>query len=359
MLQFVLSLCLETAKKLINYLMPAVGLIISSTGLFMKQRIGCACITVLIIGTFYLSCGMIDIYAVPEIQKSEKILDIDDSEVVPAMKEKLDQIGNAKKENIPDVGSSVVVTANEQETDDTKTTQSIQSIAKEKVKEKIDEWAPLAEKTEEPSVSVSTRKPQINKKILHNFNLGIYYQKQGDNTKAIEAYENVLKLDPDNAEVHNNLGVIYKEQDDLDKAMEHFQHVVSFNPGMDEAHNNLGLIHYLRGDQRNAVLEYQKALKLNPNNLVSQINLGLVYKAQGLDKKAIDTIENVLSEDSLHPEAHYNLAILYEEMGHMEKALWHYTRFVDNAENDYLTVTEKVTEHIKDLKVISGDVLRE
>ena len=335
MQQFILSLCLKTAKKLMHNLTAVV---------------------VLIIGTFYLSCGMIDIYAVPEIQKSEKILDIDDSEVVPAMKEKLDQIGNAKKENIPDVGSSEVVSTKEEKTNDTKATQS---IAKEKVKEKVNEWVSLAEKTEEPSVSVSTRKPQINEKILHNFNLGIHYQKQGDNTKAIEAYENVLKLDPDNAEVHNNLGVIYKEQDDLDKAMEHFQHVVSFNPGMDEAHNNLGLIHYLRGDQRNAMLEYQKALKLNPNNLVSQINLGLVYKAQGLGKKAIDTIENVLSEDPFHPEAHYNLAILYEEMGHMEKALWHYTRFVDNAENDYLVLTEKVTEHIKDLKVISGDVLRE
>lgn len=335
MLQFILSLFLETAKKLMHNIVLIV---------------------VLIMGAFHLNCSLIDIYAVPEIQESEKILDVDDSEIVPEMKEKLEQLGKEKQEKAHDVDNSEAVPTKEIKTNDTKVTQP---IAKKKIKEKVNEWVPPTEKTEEPTVSVSTRKPQKNKKILHNFNLGIYHQKQGNNTKAIEAYEKVLKLDADNAETHNNLGIIYKEQDDLDKAMEHFQHVVSYNPGMDEAHNNLGLIHYLRDNYRNAVLEYKKALKLNPGNLVSRMNLGLVYKAQGLDKKAIDTIENVLSEDPFHPEAHYNLAILYEELGHLEKALWHYTRFVDNAENDYLALTENVTKHIDDLKVISGDVLRE
>lgn len=299
MLQFILSLCLETAKRLIHNLVPAV---------------------VLIMGAFYLNCGMIDIYAAPEIQGSE------------------------------------VVPTKEKTTNNTKATQS---IAKEKVKEKVNEWAPLTEKTEELSVSVSTRKPQIDKKILHNFNLGIYHQKQGNNTKAIEAYEKVLKLDPDNAEVSNNLGIIYKEQDDLDKAMEHFQHVVSFNPGMDEAHNNLGLIYYLKGNQRGAMSEFRKALELNPDNLMSQINLGLVYKAQGLDRKAIDTLEEVLSIEPFHSEAHYNLAIFYEGLGHLERAAWHYTRFVDNAGASYVNLTRKVSEHIKELKVASGEVLRD
>ncbi len=335
MLQFITSLRLKTAKKLRHNLIA---------------------VTVLIMGAFYLNCGMTDIYAVPEMQELEKILDVDDSEIVPAMKEKLEQIGKEKQEKAPDIGSAEVVPTKEKKIDDAKATQS---IAKEEIKEKVNEWIPLTEKTEEPSVSVSTQKPQINKEILHNFNLGIYHQKQGDNAKAIEAYEEVLKLDPDNAEIHNNLGIIYKEQENLDKAMEHLLHVVSFNPGMDEAHNNLGLIHYLRGDQRKAVLEYQKAIKLNPDNLISQMNLGLVYKAQGLDKKAIDTIETVLSEDPFHPQAHYNLAILYEELGHLEKALWHYTRFVDNAENDYPALKENVTKHINDLKVTSGEVLRE
>jgi hypothetical protein len=66
-----------------------------------------------------------------------------------------------------------------------------------------------------------------------------------------------------------------------------------------------------------------------------------------------------LSEQPFHAEAHYNLAIIYEELGHLERAIWHYTRFVDNAGKGYPDLTERVTRHIKDLKVTSGEVLRE
>jgi tetratricopeptide (TPR) repeat protein len=126
---------------------------------------------------------------------------------------------------------------------------------------------------------------------------------------------------------------------------------------MDEAHNNLGVMHYLRGEPGEAVAEYRKALELNPDNLISQINISLVFKAQGQEQRAIEVLENVLSIEQFHPEAHYNLAILYEKLGHLEKAIWHYTRFTDTAGNNYLTLIGTVSEHIADLKVTSGEVL--
>ncbi|MFQ5685657.1 MAG: tetratricopeptide repeat protein [Candidatus Scalindua sp.] len=214
-------------------------------------------------------------------------------------------------------------------------------------------------KSEIPAASSSTENQSIEKRVVYHFNLGAYYQKQGNITRAVKEYETVLGLDPNNAEALNNLGVIYREQNDLDKAAEHYQLVVSLNPGMEEAHNNLGVIYYLRSNYREAGLEFRKALEINPDNLKSVINIGLVYKTQGLIKKAIETLEGVLTEDNFQPEAHYNLAILYEEMGHLEMALWHYTRFIDNADRDYSALIETVSEHIKDLQRFSGDSLRE
>ena len=303
--------------------------------LLARRSLRVVCVVTLIAGAFVYG-GMCDAYALSETVELNKIV-----------KDEKRRIEQSARADI-DMGKILDV-------DDSEAFPSIE----EKAKANVNEREQFTENTEEPMVSVSTERRSPGNKVLKLFNLGVYYQKQGNTVKAIEEYGRVLELDPDNAEAHNNLGTIYKEQDDLDKAMEHFQHVVSFNPGMDEAHNNLGLIHYLRGNHRNAMLEYKKALKLNPDNLISQMNLGLVYKAQGLDKKAIDTIENVLSEDPFHPEAHYNLAILYEELGHLEKATWHYTRFIDNAGKGHLALTENVTERINDLKVISGDVLRE
>ena len=216
-------------------------------------------------------------------------------------------------------------------------------------------------KSETPAASSSSsaKHPSTGKTAAYHFNLGVYYQKQENTKRAVKEYETVLELDANNAEALNNLGVIYRKQNNLDKAIENYQLIVSLNPGMEEAHNNLGVIYYLRGNYREAGSEFRKALEINPDNLKGLINLGLVYKSQGLVKKAIDTLEDVLAEDTFQPEAHYNLAILYEEMGHLESAIWHYTRFMDNADNDYSALIETVIEHIKDLQRFSGDSLGE
>ena len=215
------------------------------------------------------------------------------------------------------------------------------------------------ESTGELAIEVSTETQSPGKDAIYHFHLGVDHQKRGDAIKAIEEYENVLKLDPDNVETHNNLGVVYKEQGDLDKAFEHFQFVVTYSPGMDEVHNNLGVIYYLRGEHEKAMQEYKKALELNHDNLKCLINLGLVYKAQGMKLRTIDTLETILSIEPFQAEAHYNLAILYEELGHLEASILNFTRFVDNAGRDYPELAVRVTEHIEDLKVTSGEVLRQ
>jgi len=210
----------------------------------------------------------------------------------------------------------------------------------------------------DPTITVSQESHLPGKDEIAHFNRGVDHQKRGDAIKAIEEYEYVLRLAPNNAEAHNNLGIIYKEQGNLDKAVDHFQFVIALDPGMDEVHNNLGVLYYLRGDHEEAMQEYQQALELNPDNLMCLVNLGLVYKAQGMEVKTIDTLETILSIEPFQVEAHYNLAVLYEELGHLESAIWHFARFVDNAGSDYPDLAEKVTGHIEDLKVTSGEVIR-
>ncbi len=308
----IIILYLKKTGELTKSLLFFAGLMMLLPKLSTRQSVRAVCVAALIMGAFHLSCNVSEIYAAPETHESEKVLEVDDSEVIPVTEENL-------------ITSKGVL---------------------------------ISENTEEPTITVSGEGDSPGEDAIDHFNLGVYHQKQGDTLKAIEEYEYVLKSDPNNAEVHNNLGVIYKEKNDLDKAVEHYQFVVRTNPGMDEAHNNLGIIYYLRGDQMEAAQEYLKALELNPNNLMSRINLGLIYNARGLKLKAIDTIEEALSEQPFHAEANYNLAIIYEELGHLERAIWHYTRFVDNAGKGYSDLIERVTGHIKDLKVTSGEVMR-
>jgi tetratricopeptide (TPR) repeat protein len=296
MSQAIIRMCPKGVKEQSVYRLFIVGLNLFLPGRYKRRYARYIGIAMLTAGSLYLDGIMSNTHAASEMRESGKILEVDDSENVPVIEE-------------------------------------------------------------EPTVTVSTKEYLPENEIVKYFDLGVYYQKQGDTIRAIEEYERVLQLDPDHAETHNNLGVIYKERNELDKAMEHYQRVVSLNPGMDEAHNNLGVMHYLRGEPGEAVAEYRKALELNPDNLISQINISLVFKAQGQEKRAIEILENVLSIEQFHPEAHYNLAIIYERSGALEKAIWHYTRFADTAGKDYLTLIGTVSEHIADLKVTSGEVL--
>ncbi len=263
-----------------------------------RFKIVYVCVVILVTGTFCLGFSMGNLFASSESYGTEKVLGIDDSEAIPA----------------------------------------------------IDGYS-------EPMVSASAKKNDSSNLVKSDFNIGVYYQKQGDVAKAINAYEKFLSVDPDNAEAHNTLGIIHKEQGNVDKAVEHFQRVVSLNPGMDEAHNNLGVMYFVNKDQRNAVMEYRKALEINPHNVTSQINLGLVYKAQGLERQSIDIIEEVLTIEPFNLEAHYNLGTLYEGLGHMEKAVWHYSRFSDNVGKGYPDLAKKVSTRINELDVLSGELL--
>jgi hypothetical protein len=46
-------------------------------------------------------------------------------------------------------------------------------------------------------------------------------------------------------------------------------------------------------------------------------------------------------------------------MGHLEMAIWHYTLFFKNADNDYSELKGIVKEHIKELQRSSGNSLKE
>ena len=51
-----------------------------------------------------------------------------------------------------------------------------------------------------------------------------------DNKKAIEAYENLLKVSPNNARIQFDLASLYERAGDLVKAQEHFTKAVALDP---------------------------------------------------------------------------------------------------------------------------------
>ncbi len=192
-------------------------------------------------------------------------------------------------------------------------------------------------------------------------NLGNYYQRTGQNDKAIKEYKRALEL-PDDSHgnkhyiVHTNLGLIYASMGDDDKAVHHYKAAIGqpiagfFYPNpynnfgvlllrkgrFDEAaelfvtllnnarpdpvfHHNMGLLYLETGRFEKAIHEFNSALELERNYLPSLQELGIAYKSMGHYGKAVQCFERVLIHKPKSVPSRMHLAETYLLAGEMNR----------------------------------------
>ncbi len=185
--------------------------------------------------------------------------------------------------------------------------------------------------------------------VLYHFNSGVTFYNQKDFSKAIQAYQKVIELDPTYVEAYNNLGIIYQMVGDVDRALGAYQKSTEINPRYEKGYNNLGILLLLRGRYEEASEAFQKALAINSNNIESHIHLGILFKKKGQWQEAIDSYQKALAIDPLHKETHYNIALLYEQLENFELAIGHYQQFIQLSSKSHPELVTRVQRHLNGL----------
>jgi len=72
------------------------------------------------------------------------------------------------------------------------------------------------------------------------------YAGKSDYDKAIEYYEKIIELYPNDAEAYYNMGFAYSNKSDYDKAIECYKKAIILNPDYAEAYNNLSIVEQLK-----------------------------------------------------------------------------------------------------------------
>jgi tetratricopeptide (TPR) repeat protein len=213
---------------------------------------------------------------------------------------------------------------------------------------------PATQKEEAPPKSIGVE--QVGGKdhalasdVLYHFNLGVTFYNQKDFSKAIQAYQKVIELDPAYVEAYNNLGIIYQMIGDVDKAFGAYQKSTEINPKYEKGYNNLGILLLLRGRYEEALEAFQKALAINANNIESHIHLGILFKKKGQWQEAIESYQRALAIDPLHGETHYNIALLYEQLENIELAVGHYQQFIQLSSKSHPELVSRVQRHLNDI----------
>lgn len=132
--------------------------------------------------------------------------------------------------------------------------------------------------------------------------LGLDYRRGGFVDRAIEAFSEVLRLDPDNRYALTNLEKLYQDQHQWNEAYVARQKLAALPQGAGSEpeaprhneilaflENEFGRAALKRGDHAEATRRFQAAVDLDPRNAPAQLSLGDVRFEEGARAEAIAT----------------------------------------------------------------------
>ncbi len=115
--------------------------------------------------------------------------------------------------------------------------------------------------------------------------------------EAIQFYQRLIKMQPQNATYFNKLGIAYHQMQRLGDAKKAYQTAAKLDPGYARAINNIAAVEYSQKNYRGAILNYLKALSISPSDPVIYSNLGTAYFAYDEYEYAVSSYRYALLLD--------------------------------------------------------------
>ena len=110
-------------------------------------------------------------------------------------------------------------------------------------------------------------------------NLGMAYRNQKMYQKAIECYEHILRVNPNQVKAVFALANVYNDMGEFDRAVKMNEDVMKANPDFEMPYVNIGNYYMLRKDTATAVSYWEKAAAINPSfELCLQLNSLYIIK---------------------------------------------------------------------------------
>jgi Tfp pilus assembly protein PilF len=166
------------------------------------------------------------------------------------------------------------------------------------------------------------------------YNVAWDYSLRGENEKAIEHYEKVLELKPDDVRTVNNMGLAYIQLNRLDEAEKNFRRALEIDPKYAEALGNLGLLRFQRKDWNGAIRYYTQALAIKPGDPRALNNMGLSRLQQGFPDQAEEYFRQAIAIKPDHASALNHLGVALAQQGKLKDAIEYFQQAVEAQPDD-------------------------
>jgi tetratricopeptide (TPR) repeat protein/SAM-dependent methyltransferase len=139
--------------------------------------------------------------------------------------------------------------------------------------------------------------------------------------EALEGYQRVVALDPDNADANAYMGLALHHRGASDAGVERMRRAIALAPDDPAHHANLGVVLFERGDREGALSSWRETVRLDPQDADARFQLGLVLGELGRWREAEQALRGALAlapADASCQQAHGNAL---RALGHPEQAL--------------------------------------
>jgi len=156
---------------------------------------------------------------------------------------------------------------------------------------------------------------------------GNFWLRKGEEGKAMNCFQDVLRMDPTNSEawlgkgnVEKARGMKERKGPGLENAARSLADAVGADPTDPVAWNNLGNARFLNGDLQGAISAYDKAIELAPNYVHPYNNKGLTLIKFGKYSDAVDNLDKAIKLRPGLAEAYRNKHSALTRIGRNEEA---------------------------------------
>ncbi|KAA6463006.1 tetratricopeptide repeat protein [Acidobacteria bacterium AB60] len=137
---------------------------------------------------------------------------------------------------------------------------------------------------------------RLNPKLATSFyGRGDSYDHKGDFDRAIQDQSEAIRLDPKFAYAYDARGRAHRNKGDFDQAIEDYSEAIRLNPNYALALNNRGDSYRSKGDYTLALRDFNDAIRLNPKLASAYNNRGFVHFMQLNLAAAIEEWDQVIA----------------------------------------------------------------
>ena len=154
------------------------------------------------------------------------------------------------------------------------------------------------------------------------FELGTAYEELGDLNRAVENFEKYAKLGPANPySTWLKIAQAYVRLDQAEKAITAYREALKINPDDINCNYNLAKLLADSNQLEEAEILFKKLAEKNPNDAITYYGqiMQMYDRAEKYDK-AVEAARKIVDLNPKNEAALYNLAIMYDRLGQLEEA---------------------------------------